>query len=220
MRGPADAAKRESTPRAFIDHYEGSAGVPITETTSLVGKHPFRANRPPPSQSEQPKRRIATFCSYTKGLAATLVELTQRPQSGQPSRCRRMTSPSDRLKVRLEQLNRQREKAHELEDRRVRAGAARRAPVRRTVMLPSSENQALSECVGPPQSNWGCLESPGRTYCGCSSSLCSRTLRWPASCVPTWSPTEGAAEPFHRVLAAGLSPPWGQHLDSSSRLAA
>jgi hypothetical protein len=56
-----------------------------------------------------------------------------------------MTGRSDGLKARLEQLNRRRERAHELEDRRARAAPGRGEPVRRAVMLAHSEHLALSE---------------------------------------------------------------------------
>ncbi|HWN36227.1 MAG TPA: hypothetical protein VNP03_25970 [Pseudonocardia sp.] len=56
-----------------------------------------------------------------------------------------MTSRSDGLKARLEQLNRRRERAHELEDRQARAAPGRGEPVRRAVMLSPSEHLGLSE---------------------------------------------------------------------------
>jgi hypothetical protein len=54
-------------------------------------------------------------------------------------------SRSDLLKSSLEQLNRRREKTYKSQDRWVRDAARRSEPVRRTVMLPPSENLALSE---------------------------------------------------------------------------
>jgi hypothetical protein len=56
-----------------------------------------------------------------------------------------MISRSDRLKSRLEQLNRGREKTYKSQDRWVRDVAGHSRPVRRTVMLPPSENLALTE---------------------------------------------------------------------------
>lgn len=56
-----------------------------------------------------------------------------------------MTNRSDGLRARLEQLNRRRERAHELEDRHARAAPGRGEPVRRAVMLSYSEHVKLGE---------------------------------------------------------------------------
>lgn len=56
-----------------------------------------------------------------------------------------MSSRSDGLKARLEQLNRRRERAHELADRQARSASGRGVPVRRAVMLPYSEHVKLGE---------------------------------------------------------------------------
>jgi hypothetical protein len=73
-----------------------------------------------------------------------------------------MTSRSDALKARLEQLNRRRERAHELEDRRARAAPGRDEPVRRAVMLSRSEHVRLSEWCRATASELGLSRVTGQ----------------------------------------------------------
>jgi hypothetical protein len=73
-----------------------------------------------------------------------------------------MTSRSDVMKAHLEQLNRRRERAHELQGRPTPGDSGRDEPVRRTVMLPYSEHVGLSEWCEATAADFGLSRITGQ----------------------------------------------------------